>query len=400
MRVLIINKFLYPKGGSETYIFSLAETLRAHGHQVQFFGLRNAKNIVGNRIDALVSDMEFADGVKKNLTAPLRIIYNRQARREIRRVLDDFQPDALHVNNIEFHLTPSILLEIDQWRRQSGKSCRVVYTAHDYQLVCPSHGMFTPDRRPCEKCLDGRYSHCIRAKCIKGSALKSMLGAADAYYWRRRNVYKAVDAFICCSRFLKDKLDTQPQYSGKTVALHNFVHVPACPDVQKKDYVLYFGRLSPEKGADALLKAAERMPGQAFVFAGSGPSEAKARGIPNVRCVGFQSGAALYRLIAEARLSVCPSECYENCPFSIIESISLGTPVVGARIGGIPELIPPGQTGELFPAGDVDALVRAIQQVGAAEAASGAYSRNCSAADFETAQSYYDRLITLYRAAE
>ena len=74
--------------------------------------------------------------------------------------------------------------------------------------------------------------------------------------------------------------------------------------------------------------------------------------MPNIKNVGFQSGAALENLIREARFTVYPSEWYENCPFSVMESQMYGTPVLGANIGGIPELIQVGDTGELFESGN------------------------------------------------
>ena len=183
MKILIVNKFLYPKGGSETYILKLGEILRERGHAVQYFGLENEKNTVGNDAGAYVADMDFAAGTMKNLHAPLRIIYNGPARQKIRAVLDDFQPDVLHLNNIQYHLTPSIILEAEKYRRETGRKLRIVYTAHDYQLVCPSHGLFDTDIRPCEKCIGGNYTHCLRTKCIKNSYAKSLLGMVDAYCW-------------------------------------------------------------------------------------------------------------------------------------------------------------------------------------------------------------------------
>ena len=86
--------------------------------------------------------MDFSQGIKANLNAPFRIIYSREARKKIRAVLDDFQPDVVHLNNIQYHLTPSIILETNKWRKETRKECKIVYTTHDYQLVCPSHGMF------------------------------------------------------------------------------------------------------------------------------------------------------------------------------------------------------------------------------------------------------------------
>ncbi len=396
MKILMVNKFLYPKGGAETYALNLGRVLQEHGHEVQYFGLRNAKNTVGNRVDALVDDMDFSQGTLKNLNAPFRIIYNAQARREIRKVLEDFQPDIVHLNNIQYHLTPSIILETEAWRKENQRDCKIIYTAHDYQLVCPSHGLFDRNIKPCELCLDGRYIHCLQTKCLKNSTMKSLLGTIDGYYWKHSKAYSYVDKIICCSGFLKTKLDTQPQFRGKTIAVLNFKDKVTVDNVQKKDYILEFGKLCPDKGTDTLIEAAKRMPERKFVFAGYGPSSELMKDIPNVEYVGFKSGEELYRLIAEAALSVCPSEWYENCPLSVIESISLGTPVVGSAMGGIPELVDPGKTGELFEAGNVDDLMAAIRKITADPETLAAYTANCAAAEFETSETYYEKLMDIY----
>ena len=141
MRILLVNKFIFPKGGAETYTFDVGKMLEEHGHEVQYFGLENEKNIVGNRVGSYVTNMDFSQGIKANLNAPFRIIYSREARKKIRAVLDDFQPDVVHLNNIQYHLTPSIILEINKWRKETKKKCKIVYTTHDYQLVCPSHAI-------------------------------------------------------------------------------------------------------------------------------------------------------------------------------------------------------------------------------------------------------------------
>ena len=120
MKVLLVNKFLYPKGGAETYTFKLGALLTKHGHNVEYFGLQNPKNIVGNSKGEYVSDMDFSRGVLKNLTAPFRIIYSREAYKKISRVLYDFAPDAVHFNNIQFHLTPSMILAVHKYRKKNG----------------------------------------------------------------------------------------------------------------------------------------------------------------------------------------------------------------------------------------------------------------------------------------
>lgn len=395
MKILMINKFLYPKGGAETYILKLGRILESHGHEVQYFGLKNEKNTVGNRVGAYVTDMDFGQGIRKNLNAPFRIIYSVEARKKIRLVLDSFQPDVVHLNNIQFHLTPSMILEIEKYRRETDRDVKIIYTAHDYQLICPSHGLFDADIQICEKCLGGNYTHCLRTRCLKGSWAKSLLGMLDAYFWKWSKAYSYIDAIICCSNFLKSKLDTQKRFRDKTVALHNFVDLVPAMKVEKEDYVLEFGHLSKDKGTLTLLEVAKRMPETRFLFAGYGAAEAEIAKVPNAEYVGFKTGKELEMLIRKAMVSVYPSQWYENCPFSVIESQMYGTPVIGSRMGGIPELIEEGCSGELFTAGDPDDLERAVRKL-LAPGAAQSYIQGCEQQKFETPVSYYEKLMTIY----
>ena len=396
MKILMVNKFLYPKGGSETYILKLGRILESHGHEVQYFGLENPKNTVGNAEGAYVSDLDFSAGIRKNLLAPLRIIYSAEARRKIRKVLDAFRPDVVHLNNIQFHLTPSMILEVEKYRRETGRATKIIYTAHDYQLICPSHGLFDAELRICEKCLGGNYTHCVRKKCVKKSRAKSVLGMLDAYFWKYSKAYSYIDAIVCCSNFLKSKLDTQARFRVKTTALHNFVDTVPYVDVQKENYILEFGHLSKDKGTLTLLEVARRMPEVRFVFAGYGAAEPEIAKVPNAEYVGFKTGTDLEMLIRKAAISVLPSEIYENCPFSVIESQMYGTPVVVSRMGGAPELLADGKTGEIFEAGDPDSLERKIRKVLYTEGILEQYSKACLQQKFETPETYYSKLMAIY----
>ena len=396
MKILLVNKFLYPKGGAETYIFKLGRILRQHGHEVQYFGLENEKNIEGNSARAYVSHMDFGEGIRKNLHAPLRIIYSSEARKKIRRVLEDFQPDVVHLNNIQFHITPSVILETEKYRRETGRDVKIIYTAHDYQLICPSHGLFDSNIQVCEKCLGGNYLHCLKTKCVKNSRVKSLLGMLDAYFWKWNKAYSYIDTIICCSDFLKRKLDTQQRFRHKTVAIHNFVDRVAREEVEKENYILEFGHLSRDKGTLTLLEAAKRMPEVRFVFAGYGEAEKKIAQVSNAQFVGFKTGKELEMLIRKAKISVYPSQWYENCPFSVIESQMYGTPAIGSRMGGIPELIREGETGELFEAGNVQELEAVLRKLLFSPGLLEQYAENCRHAEFETPESYYEKLRKIY----
>lgn len=399
MRILMINKFLYPNGGSETYIFKLGEYLEKMGHELQYFGMEHKGRCVGNRVNAYTSDMDFQGGSKlAKLTYPLKTIYSREARVQIRKVLDDFQPDVCHLNNFNYQLTPSMILEIVKWRKQTGKKCKVVFTAHDYQLVCPNHMLNNPNsHQNCEKCLGGHFLNCTKGKCIHGSTAKSAIGTMEAEFWKLKGTYKYIDTMICCSEFMKRKVDSNPLFATKTVAMHNFIDKVDWKDTKKKDYVLYFGRFSEEKGIGTLIEVCKKLPNIPFVFAGTGPLEECVNGIPNIENVGFQKDEALEKLIREARFSIYPSEWYENCPFSVMESQMYGTPVLGADIGGIPELIRVGETGELFESGNAESLKKKIQELWENQELCEKYSENCKRISFDTIDAYYEKIMKIYR---
>jgi glycosyltransferase involved in cell wall biosynthesis len=398
MKVLLINKFLHPNGGSETYIFKLGDQFKAMGHAVEYFGMEHEGRIVGNRVEAYTSDMDFHGGSKlRKLTYPIKTIYSSEARKKLRRVLDDFQPDVCHLNNFNYQLTPSIILEIRKWEKKTGHACKIVYTAHDMQLVCPNHLCRNPGTgENCEKCLGGHFLNCAKGKCIHGSFAKSVVGTMEAIFWKWMGVYHQIDAIICCSEFMKTKLDTNPVFRKKTVTLHNFVDQAQWEATPKKDYVLYFGRFSEEKGIGTLIRVAKELPEVSFVFAGSGPLEGELEDVPNIKNVGFQTGLPLETLIRQAKFTVYPSEWYENCPFSVMESQMYGTPVLGADIGGIPELIRVGETGELFESGNAEQLKQKIVELWHDEQRLKNYYKNCERTGFFSAEQYIENLMKYY----
>ena len=398
MKILMINKFLHPNGGSETYIFRLGDSLTARGHEVQYFGMEHEGRCVGNRVNAYTSDMDFHGGSKlAKLTYPIKTIYSSEARRKLRLVLEDFQPDVCHLNNFNYQLTPSILLEIAKWKKE-GHPCRVVYTAHDLQLVCPNHMCNNPNTgENCEKCLGGHFENCALGRCIHGSLAKSAIGTLEAMLWNGCGVYKNIDVMICCSEFLKRKMDSNPLFAGKTLALHNFVDKAEKQETEKQNYVLYFGRFSREKGIDTLIQVCKELPEIPFAFAGTGPLEEELAGVPNIQNMGFQRGQDLETLIRQARFSLCPSEVYENCPFSVMESQLYGTPVLGADIGGIPELIEEGKTGELFESGNEVQLKEKIKMLWENRDLTARYSENCAHIRFDDVDTYTEKLLKLYR---
>ncbi len=399
MKILMINKFLHPNGGSETYIFRLGEHLQSQGYEVQYFGMEHPGRVVGNKAESYTANMDFHGGSKLGkLFYPIKTVYSWEARKKLRPVLESFQPDVCHLNNFNYQLTPSVILEIRKWSKKSGHPCKIVYTAHDYQLVCPNHMCRNPQTdENCEKCLSGKFMGCTKGKCIHGSTAKSLIGTAEAFFWKHKGTYREIDRIICCSRFMKEKLDSNPVFANKTVAIHNFVDRQPMDNTQKQDYVLYFGRFSREKGVSTLLQVCRELPEISFVFAGTGPLAEELNGIDNIKNVGFQTGDALYRLISQAQFTVYPSQWYENCPFSVMESQMYGTPVLGANIGGIPELIEADVTGQLFESGNPQDLKDKIRMLWNDRVRLEKYTENCKKVSFMNVSQYCKKLLDIYK---
>lgn len=392
MKILMVNKFLHPNGGSETYIFKLGDYLKSLGNEVQYFGMEHPERCVGNNAEQYTGNMDFHGGSKlKKLTYPIKTIYSTEAKKKISIVLDDFKPDVIHINNFNYQLTPSIIYACEEYRKRVDKKVKIVFTAHDYQLVCPNHMMLDTSGNICEKCIGGNFINCTKGSCIHNSKAKSLIGTIEATLYNKLGIYKSIDSIICCSEFLKSKMDTNPIFAGKTVAMHNFIDDFEQKETEKENYALYFGRFSKEKGIETIIKS-----GIDFTCAGSGELEDEINNAENIKNVGFKSGEELKALIRKAKCSVYPSIWYENCPFSVMESIMLGTPVVGADIGGIPELIDDGETGYLFEAGNVEAFKNAVNKILCDDENAKRMSKACLEKSFDTVEEYTKKLLEIY----
>lgn len=397
MKVLIVNKFLYPNGGSETYIFEIGKQLQQMGHEVQFFGMEHEKRCVGNHSESYTSNMDFHTGKLAKLLYPFKIVYSVEAREKIRRVLEDFKPDVVHLNNFNFQLTPSIIYEVRSFEKKSGHKIRIIFTAHDYQLVCPNHLLMQPDKSMCTECLDGKFKHCISHRCIHGSKVKSILGAFEGRLYRTLHTYKMIDCVICPSRFIEEKLSANPDLKGKTVVMHNFVDRKNVQNVEKQDYVLYFGRFCEEKGTSSLLEVCRQLPEIPFVFAGGGPMEDEVNQVENIQNRGFLSGDELIRTISQARFCVFPSEWYENCPFTVMETQMYGTPIIASDLGGTPELVKDKITGELFEGKNSQQLAQKIKMLWENRELLDVYTKACQEVCFDSAIQYCEKLLDIYR---
>lgn len=399
MKILMVNKFLHPNGGSETYIFKLGEELVRQGHEVQYFGMEHEKRVVGNRAEVYTANMDFHTGKLQKLLYPFKIIYSKEAYNKMMQVLNDFQPDVVHVNNFNFQLTPSILYAVIKYKKATSKNIKLIYTAHDSQLVCPNHLMQNPiTKERCDACLSKGVMQCAKRKCIHGSTVKSLLGTIEATLYKYLKTYKYFDYIICPSQFLKEKLDSDIVLREKTIVLRNFVEITQSEEkIEKEEYILYLGRYSEEKGIKTLLQVCKNLPQITFHFAGSGPLEEEIKKVTNIKLCGFLNGERLTNEIRNAKLVVFPSECYENCPFTVMEAQLCGTPVLASDLGGIPELIEINSTGELFQAGDEEELTDRISKLWTQPEKLVNYAENCRQVRFDSVSEYVEKILKIYK---
>lgn len=397
MRILMVNKFLYPKGGAETYFLKIGKYFESIGHQVEYFGMFDKKNTVGNSANEYTTNFDFHTSKLKKVTYPFKIIYSKEAKNKIKKVIKKFKPDIIHMNNINFQLTPSIIDAAYEM------NIPVVQTVHDYQMICPNHLLFNPNTNQiCEKCIYGDKSNCIKGNCIHGSKIKSIIGTIEGILYTKRDNYKNVDRYICPSFFLENKLieANSNVYKGKTIAIHNFIDLKDKINVNKEEYVLYFGRIAEEKGFKTFIETCKKLPNIKFKVAGTGPLSELCDEVKNVEFVGFKIGKDLEELIAKAQFSVYPSIWYENCPLSILESESLGTPVITAKYGGMMELVENNITGLLIDEINVENLKNAIESLYNDRNKIQEMSKNCidKRENMITLENYCNEIMKIYQS--
>lgn len=393
MRILLVNKYFYRKGGAETYFFALAEGLKALGHEVAFFSMQHPNNEPSYWSKYFVSEKDYVGDISafKKVQEASTLIYSFEAKRKFEALLEEFKPDIIHMNNVHRQLTLSIL-DAPYLKKHHVP---VVYTAHDYILLCPAYTMVNGRGEVCDACLDRHFMHATKNVCVKGSRAKSALATMEAEFLKFHHSYDKIDLIIAPSRFMKDKLD-EGGFAGKTVAMQNFLtdsqmamgarvtntHKFEDAEVGIRPYFLFFGRLSKEKGILTLVKAFLQAAGLAggnadaqsdgqsaqvlpdvwdLHIVGDGPergaieqliSSAGPQAVSRIHLLGYKSGEGLQREVGNAHFTVLSSEWRENMPYSGLESLAAQTPIIGADIGGIPELVEEGKTGFTFESGN------------------------------------------------
>jgi len=367
MKILLVHKYFYHRDGAANSFFQTIELLKKNGHKVSVFSMRHPRNLASEYDEFFVNNVDYNDkGAINSIRYAIKLLYSLHARVKIEELIKQEKPDIAHINNIYHQISPSIIHSLKKYR------IPMVMTLRDYKLVCASYSMFD-GHGPCDACKNKKFFHSTLKKCVKGSRAKSILNSLEMYFHHSLlHIYNTIDLFISPSRFLKAKTE-EMGFTGRIEYLPNFVQL----DEYQPRYdwqelaIVYFGRLSREKGLMTLLRAMQGLPEIKLKIIGEGPlrgaleQETENLGLRNIEFLGYKSGEELKGEISRSMCVVLPSEWYENNPRTIIEGFALGKPAVAARIGGIPELVRDNETGLTFEPGNVEDLKQKIEMLAA-----------------------------------
>ena len=359
MKILLVNKFYYRRGGDCIYMLNLEQLLKTHGHDVAVFAMDYPENIETEWKRYFPNEIKFTPGVGM-LETFMRMFGLGEVKRKFNFLLNDFKPDVVHLNNIHTQLSPVIA------RLAHKRRTKVIWTLHDYKLLCPRYDCLRNGNEVCEECFVDKHK-VLEYKCMKNSNLASMLAYKEGMKWSRKKLEGYTDVFICPSQFMYNKMAQGGFDRKKMYTLCNFIDIERTrrDSYDKEDYYCFIGRLSFEKGIETLIEAARTLPYHLKII-GSGPLadilKEKAKGA-NIEFTGYKEWPEIKEIVGKARFSVVPSEWYENNPLSMIEAQCLGTPVLGANIGGIPELIKEGVNGMCFESRNIMDLKNKIEKM-------------------------------------
>ncbi|MFA6126995.1 MAG: glycosyltransferase family 4 protein [Bacteroidales bacterium] len=374
MKVLLINRNDFVDGGADRVFLNTFDLLQVAGCglQVEKF----TREDVG--METIVDPRSLS--VWKKLLHVRDYLYNRRVAGCLDRKIQVFRPDVAHVHLFYGTLSTSILKVLKK------KKVPVVLTVHDYRLLCPANAMLDRHGHICEKCYRTKYYQCFIKRCSGGNLFFSTVIMLEAYLrkWMYKPI-KLIDRFIFVSDFSRNKhIEFDPRYMAKSIRLYNMADEKPGIIPIKGDYLLFYGRISKEKGLLTLIEAVKNIQVK-LIIAGRGPQEEEIKRLIDYKTIrpatnnpqpatrnqqpatstidfaGFLSGSELGQLILGCSFVVVPSEWYENNPMTVVEAFALGKPVIGSRIGGIPELVT-SETGFLFEPGNPLSLAEAIEK--------------------------------------
>ncbi len=402
MKILQIHKYYWPRDGASNYVLQLSDWLKKEGNDVIPLAMQEPESLASSYSKYFVSNLDLGKPEQLSLLTKMqamaRLFYCREAVQNLRSLLATEKIDVAHIHNIYHHLSPAILPVL----KKAG--VRIVMTVHDYDLISPNYSLFHHGAIH-EEDAEGYYFSCVKNKCVKDSRAYSAVKVAEMIWHHKIKKYyeKNVDTFIAPSEFMARKLIKYGYDKHKVVVIPNPVAVVEKSQLTKTGYIGFAGRLSVEKGVEVLLAAAKLLPHLEFKIAGTGPDEARLKEIcrtqnlTNVELVGFKTGAALRDFLDQASILVVPSVWYENAPLSVLEPMAAGKIVLGSRIGGIPELLPPEF---LFAPGNAEELADKImywQNVSVYERARVGKSLQALASYKYSPETHLKRILQVYQ---
>ena len=351
--ILNVSQNYHVRGGSDRYFFTLAKLLQKHGHRVVPFTAANPNNEASEWERYFPRGADFEHPGAGDL---LRFLYSHDAVKSVQRLLKDTDINLAHFHIYYGKLTASILEVL----KKDG--IPLIQTLHEYKLTCPVYSHLSNDQI-CEACEGKHFWRALPKRCNRGSFTRTALSVAESYVSKMLGAVSKFDHFISVSHFLRKKMITHGIPEDKISTVHNFVDVSdITPNFSVGDYILYFGRVHQSKGIMTLIEAAVPLTDVPIYIVGDGEAMPEVQriieqnGCQHIHLLGFKQGDELRELILNSICTVLPSEWYENCPMSVLESYAYGKPVIGADIGGIPELIVDDVDGFLVPSGEQEAL--------------------------------------------
>ena len=387
MKILLCNKFYYHRGGDCIVTINLEQLLKKNGHDVAVFSMQYPENLESEWKGYWPSNMSKVEAFVRPFGA-------KQVIKGFLRLINNFKPDVVHLHNIHTHISPVIA------KIAHEKGIRVVWTLHDTKLVCPCYTCMR-DGHWCEECFQEKTA-VIKHRCMPGGIIGSTIGYLEAKKWCKEKLQEYTDLFLPPSQFMMDTVVRGGYNPKKFRVLCNFIDVDKVknPCFDKKDYFVYLGRVNEVKGVRSLCMAAASLPYKLIVIGGGEllPELQEQYNTSNIEFKGQMEWNDFRPIIEGAKFMALPSEWSENNPLTVIESQSLGTPVLGARIGGIPELIEENVTGMTFESRNVEELKEKIELMwnasfdykSIAEKAVKRYS----------SESYYEQLMKYYKGEE
>jgi glycosyltransferase involved in cell wall biosynthesis len=359
MKILQINNCHYRRGGADVVYLNTGKLLEKKGQQVFYFSQKNKKNEDCSTEEYFVDSIDFINSslFEKVFLVP-RFFYSKKAENKLKRLILNIKPDIAHIHIYKGTLTPSILKILKRY------SIPTIISLHDYGFLCPHNLMLDGNFNICTRCITGSSINCVIHKCNRNSRVHSLISALEFQYHKIFFPFeKYFDNIIAVSKFGQNIHNSSGKFKKNILHLYNFYPelYEVSPNSIKGNYFLFFGRLSEEKGIKSLIKAWMLKKRKSILkIVGTGKMYEELVSLyqneTSIQILGFKQGEELNSLIRNSSFVIIPSEWYENNPLTIIESYANGKPVIGSRIGGIPEIIVDGETGFLFEMRNINDL--------------------------------------------